>query len=103
MEKPTPEAKALSLYLMAFKATKPECKQQAKHINRQWDRFRDGELSLENYTKEIQELLTLHGGYAKVVENTVWHYIKTTGEWTLKGDDKYCEDAQKVADKVLEK
>jgi len=30
-------------------------------------------------------------------------YIEKTGEWKLKGDDKYCLDAKEVADKILSK
>ena len=48
-------------------------------------------------------LLDLKGGYAEVVEKTVKFYIEKTGEWTLKGDDKYCLDAKLVADKILNK
>jgi len=102
-EKPTPEAKALSLYLMAFKASKPAIKEQAKRINKQWDRVRDNKLSKSDYLKEVQNLLDSHGGYDKVVKDTVWFYVKKSGEWTLKGDDKYCQDAQKIADSILNK
>jgi len=101
--KPTPEAKALSLYLMAFKNTKPIYKEKAKWINKQWDRVQDNELSMEDYMEEVRSMLDAYGGYSKVVEDTVWHYIKKTGEWTLKGDDKYCLDAKKFADEILNK
>ena len=50
--------------------------------------------------KEVQNMLTLYGGYSDVVEKTVRFYIEKTGEWKLKGDDKYCLDAQIIADKL---
>jgi hypothetical protein len=46
-------------------------------------------------------MLESYGGYSKVVEETVQHFIAKTGEWKLKGDGKYCADAQAVADKIL--
>ena len=46
-------------------------------------------------------MLASYGGYTEVVEKTVKYYIDKTGVWTLKGDDKYCLDAQLVADKLL--
>ena len=36
-EKPSPEAKALSLFLMAYKTKDPIYKEKAKRINRLWD------------------------------------------------------------------
>ena len=39
----------------------------------------------------------------KVVEKTVEFYIKKTGAWKLKGNDKYCKDAKKIAEKLLNK
>jgi hypothetical protein len=101
--KPTSEAKALSLFLMAYKSKKPIYKEQSKRINRQWDLFRVGDLSKKKYLEEVGSLLKSYGGYSEVVEKTVKHYIDKTGEWTLKGDDQYCIDAQKVADKLLKK
>ncbi|MFT5166141.1 MAG: hypothetical protein ACI8P3_001372 [Saprospiraceae bacterium] len=101
--KPSPEAKALSLYLMAFKTTKPINKENAKHINKQWDRVKLNELSMEDYMEEVQKTLNSYGGYSKVVEETVWYYIKKTGKWKLEGDDKYCIDAKQFADKILNK
>jgi hypothetical protein len=101
IEKPSPEAKALSLYLMAFKTTKPINKENAKRINKQWDKVKLKELSMQDYMKEVQTMLKSYGGYSKVVEETVWYYIKKTGKWELKGDDKYCIDAKQFADKIL--
>jgi hypothetical protein len=101
--KPTPEAKALSLFLMAFKSKKPLYKEQAKRINRQWDLFRIGDLSKKKYLEEVESMLASYGGYEEVVNKTVKHYIDKTGEWTLKGEDKYCVDAQAVADELLKK
>tara|TARA_B100000780_G_C21088899_1_gene438796 strand:+ start:327 stop:644 length:318 start_codon:yes stop_codon:yes gene_type:complete len=101
--KPTPEAKALSLFLMAYKTKDPKYKETSKRINKMWDLVMEGELSRTNYNDEIVNLLTSFGGYAVVVEKTVRFYIKKTGVWKLKGEDKYCEDAQKVADEILKK
>ena len=61
------------------------------------------ELSRTEYQEKVQKMLTSYGGYSEVLEKTVKHYIKTTGEWTMKGDDKYCQDARKVADGILKK
>jgi hypothetical protein len=100
--KPTPEAKALSLFLMAHKSINPAYKEKAKRINKQWDLVGLHKLSMEDYQKEVQEMLIGYGGYEEVLEKTVRYYIKKTGQWTLKGGDKYCQDAQKVADRIIE-
>ncbi len=102
-EKPSPEAKALSLFLMAFKSSNPNYKEKSKRMNRIWGLVAKDEMSKEDYMEEVQATLTSYGGYSEVVEKTVRHYIKKSGEWTLKGDDKYCLDAQEVADRVLNK
>lgn len=102
-EKPTPEAKALSLFLMAYKSVKPIHKEQSKRINRLWGMVLAEEMSMSEYTEKVQSMLKLNGGYDMVVEKTVRHYIEKTGEWKLKGDDKYCQDAQAVADRILNK
>ena len=102
-EKPSPEAKALSLFLMAHKSESPVYKENAKRINKQWDLVKTDELSKSDYSEEVQKMLETYGGYAAVVEKTVKFYIKKTGEWKLKGDDKYCLDAKEVADKMLSK
>ena len=101
MKKPSPEAKALSLFLMAFKKTNPGYKDKSKWINKRWDQVLSGELSKDDYNKDVQTLLTSYGGYAEVIEKTVRFYIESTGEWTLQGDDKYCADAKVVAEKIL--
>ncbi|MDG1332381.1 MAG: hypothetical protein P8P74_08620 [Crocinitomicaceae bacterium] len=101
MNKPTPEAKALSLFLMAHKKTNSSYKEKAKRINKQWDLVVSGELSKEDYFEEVQQALDSYGGYSEVIEKTVRFYIDSTGEWKLKGDDKYCLDAQKIADKIM--
>ena len=102
-EKPSPEAKALSLFLMAHKATDPSYKEKSKRINRLWDLVKDDEMSKSEYMEEVQTMLTSFGGYAEVVEKTVKHYVEKTGEWKLEGDDQYCQDAKKIADKLLKK
>jgi len=101
--KPSPEAKALSLFLMAYKTIDPIYKEKSKRINRRWDLVLKDELTRAEYNEEVLEMLTSYGGYDEVVEKTVKYYIEKTGEWTLKGDDKYCQDAQLVADKLLKK
>ena len=103
MKKPTPEAKALSLFLMAYKKTNPVCKEKAKRINKQWGLVQTNDLDQKIYDKEVQDMLTSFGGYTEVVEKTVKFYVEKTGEWTLQGADKYCLDAQKVADQILNK
>ena len=100
-EKPSPEAKALSLFLMAYKTTNPIYKEKSKRINKLWNLVKYNELSRNDYMKEVQNMLTSYGGYSDVVEKTVRYYIEKTGEWKLQGDDKYCLDAQKIADKLL--
>jgi len=101
--KPSAEAKALSLFLMAYKTIDPIYKEKSKRINRRWDLVLKDELTRAEYNEEVLEMLELYGGYSKVVEKTVKYYIDKTGEWTLKGDDKYCQDAKLIADKILKK
>ena len=103
IEKPSKEAKALSLFLMAYKTTNPVYKEKSKRINRLWDLVGKDELSKSEYLEEVQNMLTSYGGYSEVVEKTVKYYIDKTGEWNLKGDDKYCQDAKKIANEILNK
>lgn len=103
IEEPTPESKALSLFLMAYKAKDPVYKEKSKRINKLWRLVKRNEYSDKDYMKEVKNVLTMYGGYKEVVEKTVKHYIDTTGEWTLKGEDKYCRDAKRVADRILNK
>ena len=103
LEKPSPEAKALSLFLMAYKTTSPVHKEKSKRINRLWNLVLNDELSNEDYMEQVNSMLTLFGGYSQVIEKTVRFYIEKTGEWKLKGDDKYCVDAKKIADRILSK
>ena len=102
-EKPSPEAKALSLFLMAYKTINPIYKEKSKRINRLWDLVTRDELSRSDYIEEVQNMLTSYGGYSEVVEKTVRFYIEKTGEWKLQGDDKYCLDAKQIADKIMNK
>jgi len=102
-EKPSPEAKALSLFLMAYKTTNPIYKEKSKRINRLWSLVIKDELSKNDYLEEVQNMLTSYGGYSEVVEKTVRFYIEKTGEWKLEGNDKYCLDAKKIADKIQNK
>ncbi len=102
-EKPSPEAKALSLFLMAHKSIDPIYKEQSKRMNRLWELVLENDSRMKDYIKEVQKLLASHGGYAVVLEKTVKYYIEKTGEWKLKGDDKFSRDAQEVADKIMKK
>jgi len=101
IEKPSAEAKALSLFFMAYKAKNPVYKEQAKRLNKQWDLLKSEEISRKAYDGEVQRLLKIYGGYEMVLEKTVRYYIETTGAWTLKGDDKYNVDANEMAAKIL--
>ncbi len=58
---------------------------------------------LSDLDDEIEKMLTSYGGYPEVVEKTVKYYIDKTGEWTLQGEDKYCQDAKLVAETLLKK
>jgi hypothetical protein len=99
--KPTAEAKALSLFLMAYKTIKPIYKEKSKRINRLWSLVKHNEMSKDEYLIELDSMLSSCGGYDEVVEKTVRYYIEKTGEWKLEGNDKYCSDAQLIADKIL--
>ncbi|MCO4815488.1 MAG: hypothetical protein KC454_12295 [Flavobacteriales bacterium] len=101
--KPSPEAKALSLFFMAYKTISPVYKEKSKRINRLWDLVGVGKLTNNEYAGEVEKMLKSYGGYAEVVEKTVKYYIEKTGEWTLQGDDKYCQDAKIVAETLLKK
>ncbi|PKQ61735.1 hypothetical protein BZG02_15040 [Labilibaculum filiforme] len=101
--KPSAEAKALSLFLMAYKTKDPIYKEKSKRINKQWNLVKSGELSNSDYMDEVNKMLTSYGGYSAVVEKTVQFYIEKTGEWKLEGKDEYCQDARRIADKILKK
>ena len=101
--KPSPEAKALSLFLMAYKTKNPIYKEQLKRINKQWDLLNSRQIGNRDYEEEVNEMLESYGGYLKVVEKTVEYYIKKTGEWKLVGTDKYCLDAKRIADNFSKK
>ena len=103
IEKPAPEVKALSLFLMAFKSTDLIYKEKSNRISKLWERVKSDKMSQVEYMEEVQKMLASYGGYSEVIEKTVRFYIKKTGEWTLKGDDKYCVDAQEIANKILKK
>jgi len=102
-QKPTPEAKALSLFLMAYKTIDPVYKEQSKRINRIYDLVNMGKLSRREYNTEVHNMLLLYGGYDAVVEKTVKYYIDKTGEWKSQGEDKYGQDAKQIAEKLLSK
>ena len=103
VEKPSSEAKALSLFLMAYKTIDPIYKEKSKRINKLWDQVGKRELTKAEYAKEVEKMVLSYGGYAEIVEKTVRYYIEKTGEWKLKGKDKYCRDAKEIADKILKK
>ena len=101
--KPSAEAKALSLFLMAYKTKDPIYKEKSKRINRLWSLVKYGEMRKEDYVLELDKMIKSCGGYLEIVEKTVQYYIDKTGKWKLEGDDKYCQDAKKFADKILNK
>jgi hypothetical protein len=101
--KPTPEVKALSLFLMAFKPTDPKLKQESKRMNRQWDLVVHGKITKEEYLEEVGRMLESYGGYDAVVEKTVKFYIEKSGEWKQNGDDKFSVDSNAIASKILKK
>lgn len=103
LDKPSAEAKALSLFLMAHKSINPSYKEKSNRMSKLLNQVKNDELSNEDYMKEVQILLTKYGGYNEVIWKTVKFYIEKSGRWTLKGDDKYCKDAQEIADKILSK
>jgi len=103
IEKPSAEAKALSLFLMAYKSKDPIYKEKSKRINRQWDLVKTNQLSKEDYINEVQNMISEYGGYENVIEKTIQHYIDTTGEWKSRGDDQYAKDAQQISAKMLNK
>ena len=103
MKKPSPEAKALSLFLMAHKKTAPIYKEKSKRINKLWDLVKADELSQNDYLEEVNNMLASYGGYSEVIAKTVQFYIEKTGKWSLQGDDKYCIDAEQIADEILKK
>ena len=103
LEKPSAEAKALSLFLMAHKSVSAKHKDNASLIKELWSMVLNGNLDIEKYLKEVNAMLESYGGYSKVVEKTVKYYIDKTGSWKAGGDDKYAQDAQAVADSILKK
>ncbi|HAY87816.1 MAG TPA: hypothetical protein DCY51_00065 [Bacteroidetes bacterium] len=102
-EKPTPEAKALSLFLMAYKSTNQTYKDKARHIKNRLDLVVAGKLDKDTYQNEIKDALTSYGGYTEVIEKTVKFYIDKFGEYKSQGDDKYSIDAQAIAEKLMNK
>lgn len=102
-EAPSKEAKALSLFLMAYKTESQEYKDKSKRINKLWRLVSRGEYSSKDYLKEVHNVIANYGGYKNIVEKTVQYYIDKTGKWELKGDDKYCRDAQRAADRIMNK
>ena len=90
-------------FFMAYKTISPLYKEKSKRINRLWDLVGVGKLTNDEYAGEVEKMLKSYGGYSEVVEKTVKYYIEKTGEWTLQGDDKYCQDAKIVAETLLKK
>ena len=98
--KPSPEAKALSLFFMAYKTINPIYKEKSKRINRLWSLVMNNEMTKEEYMYEVGNMLDSYGGYLEVVEKTVRFYIEKTGEWNHKGNDKFSVDANLVVEKI---
>lgn len=99
-EKPSAEAKALSLFLMAYKTIDNAYKEKAKRINRIWDLVKKGEMTKEEHLAEVNKTLDQYGGYEGVIEKTIRYYIEKTGEWKSRGDDQYSIDANIIADRI---
>lgn len=99
--KPTPEAKALSLFLMAYKSTNQTFKDKARQMRNRWDSVLAGDLDKDAYLEEVKTALEAYGGYTKVIEKTVKFYIDKFGEYKSQGEDKYAADAQAIADKLM--
>jgi hypothetical protein len=99
-EKPSAQAKALSLFLMAYKTKDNAYKEKSKRINRLYDLVKTNELEKEEYAKEVDNMLDLYGGYEAVIEKTIQYYLDKTGEWKSRGEDQYAEDAKKIAKKM---
>ena len=53
-QEPSPEAKALSLFLMAYKSTSSAHKQSSKRINKFWRLVTRNEMSSADYLKEVK-------------------------------------------------
>ena len=100
-DKPSPEVKALSLFLMAFKKTSPTYDKKSKRMNKLWNQVLSDEISKSYYLEEVDSMLAYFGGYEEVLEKTVRHFIEKKGEWKLDGNDRFSKDAQKVADRIL--
>ena len=98
--KPSPNAKALSLFLMAYKTTNPIFKEKSKRINRLWSLVMHNEMTKEEYMDEVEKMLNSYGGYLEVLEKTVRFYIEKTGEWNHKGNDKFSSDANLIVEKI---
>ena len=88
---------------MAYKSKDPIYKEKLKRINKRWDLVKTNVISKTDYMAEVLSMLESYGGYTAVVEKTVQYYIDKSGEWKLKGDDRYCTDAKEIADKLLKK
>ncbi len=100
-QKPTPEAKALSLFLMTFKSENQQYKDKARQVKNRRDMVLSGDLDKDKYQNEVKGILATYGGYTKVIEKTVQHYINKFGEYKSQGDDKYAKDAQAIAEKLM--
>jgi len=103
IDKPSAEAKALSLFFMAYKTTDPIYKEKSKRINRLWDLVKVNQLSKADYLAEINEMIESYGGYSEIIEKTIKYYIEKFGEWKSQGNDQYAQDAKKIAAKILKK
>ena len=102
-EKPSAQAKALSLFLMAHKTKDQKYTEMSKRIKKLWIKVLNDKLSKNDYAIEVESMLACLGGYDDVVEKTVHFYIDKTGKWKLQGEDKYCIDAKKIADQIKSK
>jgi len=101
--RPSAEAKALSLFLMAYKSKGDTFKEHARIINKRWELVKQEKLSWKDYAREVKSMLANYGGYEEVIEKTVRYYLEETGSWKSSGKDKYSFDAKRIADEIQNK
>jgi len=83
LEKPAPEAKALSLFLMAHKNVGSEHKENANYIKELWSMVLNGKLDQRKYSQEVSAMVKFYGGDEKGVENKVKYFFYKNGEVKL--------------------
>ena len=69
--KPSAEAKALSLFLMAYKTKDPVYKEKSKRINRLWSLVKYGEMRKEDYVLELDKMIKSWHNYISISHNVL--------------------------------